>query len=107
MAFSDFGYFPVKIAGTAASVNGATVVSLRYHVEPAASFAKLGYKSASTLPLPSSSDVVGSSSSVTITMRVGVLTSTAAGAGLLLNVTRVAGDTPTKSNANTTGAMAR
>ena len=34
-----FGSWPVRIAGTAASVYGATVVSLRYQVEPAASAA--------------------------------------------------------------------
>jgi hypothetical protein len=56
------GNRPVRIAGTACTVNPATVVLLRYQVEVPARRAKFGNCSASTRPVPSSSEAVGSAS---------------------------------------------
>src|SRR4051794_24602506 len=70
-AFGSVGIRPLRIAGTAASVYGATVVSLRYHVAAPERAAKFGKRPASTWPVPSSRDSNGNSSSTIITIRCG------------------------------------
>ena len=98
----------MRIAGTARSVYGATVVSLRYQVDPAASSAKFGNSSASIAPLPSSSDSSGNSSNMTMTTRLGCLATTPDSASTLPpNTTADAGDPKRNIAANNAGAIAR
>ena len=65
-----FGSCPVRIAGTACSVCGCTVVELRNHVAFLASEAKFGNRTASTRCARSISAIVGNSSKTTSTTGV-------------------------------------
>src|SRR3954454_2187601 len=95
--YAACGYWPVRMAGTAICVYGATVVVFRYQVEPPASAAKVGNNVASTCPCPSSREDSGSSSMTTMTTRTSFFTCTsAADFGPPVNTASVTGENPRK-----------
>jgi hypothetical protein len=70
------GHRPVRMAGTASTVAGATVVWFRYQVESSARRAKFGNRRRSTFPSASTSEPSASSSRRIMTTGAGFVART-------------------------------
>ena len=82
-----FGFWPVRIAGTATVVEAETVVVLRYQVELAASLAKFGKRLASIPPSACCRSITGNSSRSRKTIGVVARVRIAAASAVPLEIT--------------------
>ena len=102
-----FGFWPLRIAGTATVVEAETVVVLRYQVERAASLAKFGNRFASIPPSARCRSITGNSSRSRKTIGVVAWVRIAAASAVPLEITSFeVGECSRNKARKTTGAAA-